>query len=142
MISFKDALLPNIWIISKCWSSNSNINFFLQRDWRLRYKFIAKPSNSVDCKSSFWIWTIFKWKNMLRLIYSNDQLITNLFSATIIDRFWLVTSKKCCLNSDSFKVIFNDGNKSQWLLWGKRRQRKCVRKKFCPNMYPRNDQEF
>ena len=69
-------------------------------------------------------------------------MIATLFSATIIDRFWLVTSKKCCLNSDSFKVIFDDGNKSQWLFWGKRRQRKCVRKKFCPKMHPRNDQEF
>ena len=63
-------------------------------------------------------------------------------AATIIDRYWLVTSKKCCLNRDSFNVIFDDKNKSQWLFMGKKRQRKCMRKKFCSKMHPRNDQEF
>ena len=67
---------------------------------------------------------------------------TKIFSATIIDRYWLVTSKKCCLNKESFQVIFNDENKSQWLFWRKRRNRKCVRQTACSKMIPRADQEF
>ena len=62
--------------------------------------------------------------------------------ATIIDRYWLVTSKKCCLNQDEFNVIFDDKNKSQWLFTGKKRHKKCVRKQFCSKMHPRNDQEI
>ena len=61
--------------------------------------------------------------------------------ATIIDHYWLTTSKKCCLNKESFRVIFDDENKSQWLFQGKKRQRSCVRKNFCAKMHPRNDQE-
>ena len=63
-------------------------------------------------------------------------------SATIIDRYWLVTSKKCCLNKDSFKIIFDDDFKSQWLFWGKEKQKKCTLKKHCSKMHPRNDQEL
>ena len=63
-------------------------------------------------------------------------------SATIIDRYWLVTAKKCCLNKETFQVIFNEKKKSQWLFMGKKRHQKCVKKQFCSKMHPRNDQEI
>ena len=58
--------------------------------------------------------------------------------ATIIDNFWLVTSNKCCLNKDSFRVVWDDGSKSQWIFSGKKRQKSCKRKQFCAKMHPRN----
>ena len=66
----------------------------------------------------------------------------NQILATIIDNYWLVTSKKCCLSKESFNVVFDDENKSQWLFWGKKRQKGCVRKNFCSKMWPRTDQEL
>ena len=62
--------------------------------------------------------------------------------ATIIDRYWLVTSKRCCLNSDSFTVIFDDEKKSQYIFSQKKKQTKCVEKQFCSKMHPRNDKEI
>ena len=65
-----------------------------------------------------------------------------IFLATIIDRYWLATSKKCCLGKGSFDVKFDDKNKSQWIFWGKKKQQKCVRKHACSKMIPRSDEEF
>ena len=59
--------------------------------------------------------------------------------ATIIDNFWLVTSKKCCANKESFKVVYDDKDKSRWLFSAKRRVRGCVRGRFCSKMWPRTD---
>ena len=67
---------------------------------------------------------------------------SQIFLATIIDRFWLVTSKKCCLNKDTFKIIFDDENRSKWLFGQKEKQVRCTRKRFCSKMHPRNDEEF
>ena len=76
------------------------------------------------------------------LFESENSLRGEICSATIIDNYWLVTSKKCCLNKDSFKVIFADEMKSKWLFWGKKKQKKCATKQFCSKMHPRNDKEF
>ena len=73
---------------------------------------------------------------------SADSIKGVLCSATIIDRYWLVTSKKCCGDSENYQIIFDDENKSQWLVWRKIRHRKCVRQTVCSKMIPRADQEF
>ena len=72
-------------------------------------------------------------------LYNIDYV---LILATIIDHYWLTTSKKCCLDKKSFRVIFDDENKSQWIFQGKKKQKSCLRKNFCPKMHPRNDQVF
>ena len=64
-----------------------------------------------------------------------------LCSATIIDRYWLATSKKCCLGKGSFDVKFDDENKSQWIFWGKKQHKGCVKKTKCSKMLPRADEE-
>ena len=74
--------------------------------------------------------------NYIDICIKTKKLIEIL--ATIIDNFWLVTSNKCCLNKDSFRVVWDDGSKSQWIFFAKKRQKSCTRKKFCPKMYPRN----
>ena len=53
----------------------------------------------------------------------------------------MVTSKKCCANKESFKVVYDDKDKSRWLFSAKRRVRGCYRKKFCPKMHPRTDMD-
>jgi len=46
------------------------------------------------------------------------------------------------MDKKSFRVIFDDENKSQWIFQGKKKQKNCMKKNFCPKMHPRNDQEL
>ena len=51
----------------------------------------------------------------------------------------MITSKKFCSDKESFKIVYDDKDKSQWLFQGKRRNTGCVKKQFCPKMWPRTD---
>ena len=65
----------------------------------------------------------------------------SIFKATIIDKYWLATSKKCCLNKESFQVVFDDKDKQRWIFMGKAQQSGCKRKK-CKKSRPRLNEEI
>ena len=70
-------------------------------------------------------------------IFENSKI---LIQATIIDKYWLATSKKCCLNKQDFQVVFNDKDKQRWIFMGKAQQSGCKRKK-CKKSRPRFNEE-
>ena len=49
------------------------------------------------------------------------NLDEDLYSATIIDKHWLVTSSNCCSGMDNYELIFDSKEKNQWI-WKNRKQ--------------------
>ena len=70
-------------------------------------------------------------------IFDNSKI---LIQATIIDKYWLATSKKCCLNKQNFNVVFDDQDRQRWIFMGKAQQSGCKRKK-CKKSRPRFNKE-
>ena len=67
----------------------------------------------------------------------------NFYSATIIDKHWLVTSSHCCNDMDNYELIFDSQEKNQWNWKNRKQQRTCKKKKNdCMKKWHRSDDNF